>query len=70
MAGRPISDILAKGSPSFKALGVDPSKLSEGKMLRLMLGEPRLIRRPLTLIGDQLVIGPSQRELEKALGQG
>ena len=32
-----------------------------------MLREPRLIRRPLTLVGDDLIIGGDTNLLEKAL---
>ena len=66
---RAISDILAINSPSFKALGIEPSRLSDKEILSLMIGEPRLIRRPLSLIGNQLIIGPNQANIQKALDQ-
>ena len=37
-------------------------------MVRLMLDEPRLIRRPLIKTGDRLVIGSRQADLEEAFG--
>ena len=68
MGSRPISDLFASRSPSAKALGVDLGSLSEAEMVRLMLEEPRLIRRPLTKVGDQLVVGARESDLEEALG--
>ena len=65
---RPIADIFASRSPSAKKLGVDPADLPEGEMVRLMLEEPRLIRRPLTKIGDRLVVGAREADLREALG--
>ena len=44
------------------------AELPEDEMVRLMLEEPRLIRRPLTKIGDKLVVGSREKDLEEALG--
>ncbi|MEB3329218.1 MAG: ArsC/Spx/MgsR family protein [Candidatus Sericytochromatia bacterium] len=44
-------------SPSVRALGLDPDALAEPALLEAMLAEPRLIRRPLVVIGERLVIG-------------
>ena len=68
MGSRQISDLFASRSPSAKALGVDLGSLSESEMIRLMLEEPRLIRRPLTKVGDRLVVGAREADLEQALG--
>ena len=65
--GQAISDIFAWRSPSFKALGLDAGALSDDELVRLMLQEPRLIRRPMVQIGNELVIGASRNSLEKAL---
>ena len=63
------TDLFAWRSPSFKAMGVDADSLSDDDLLRLMLHEPRLIRRPLVQIGDVLVIGTNISGLEDALGK-
>jgi arsenate reductase-like glutaredoxin family protein len=65
---RPIVDIFASRSPSAKKLGVSPADLPEDEMVRLMLEEPRLIRRPLTKVGDKLVVGSREADLQQALG--
>lgn len=65
--GRKISDVFSWKSPSFKALGLKPEDLSEYDLLRLMLQEPRMIRRPITQIGGELIIGADTEALETAL---
>ncbi len=68
MKGHAASDIFSWRSPSFKALGLDPGSLSDADLVRLMLQEPRLIRRPIVEIGDELIIGADSKKLEQALG--
>ena len=65
--GRKPADVFSWNSPSFKALGRPADSLSEDEMVQLMLGEPRLIRRPLVVVNGQLVIGGSQKALEATL---
>ena len=65
--GRALSDMFAWRSPSFKAMGLEPGGLSDEDLIRLMLQEPRLTRRPMIQIGDQLFIGGNLKELEKTL---
>ena len=36
--------------------------------MRLMLQEPRLIRRPLFRVGNDLVVGGDRKSLERVLG--
>ena len=67
LGGRSPSDIFSWRSPSFKAMGLDPLTLSEEELVRLMLEEPRLIRRPIVRIGSGLVVGANIVDLEKAL---
>ena len=62
-----LSDIFAWRSPSFKKMELSAQDLSEAEMLRLMLDEPRLLRRPLTRVGDKLIIGSNQKVLEQEL---
>lgn len=57
VAQRPAKEIFSYRSPSVKALGLDPDRLSEDEMIRYMLEEPRLIRRPLMTTGSALAVG-------------
>ena len=62
-----FSDLFAWRSPSFKKMGLAAEDVSEDEMLRLMLEEPRLLRRPVTRLGDKLIIGSSPKVLEQEL---
>ncbi len=62
-----LSDLFAWRSPSFKKLELAGQDLSEAEMVRLILEEPRLLRRPVTRLGDKLIIGSNQKQLEQAL---
>jgi arsenate reductase/regulatory protein spx len=64
-----LAQLFARRSPSLKALGLADQELSEGQMLELMLKEPRLIRRPLVRLEGKLLVGPSPKAVEAALGQ-
>ena len=68
LRGRSPRDVFSWRSPSFKALGLDPSGISEDEMVRLMLEQPRLIRRPMVEVGDELIIGADQKALDRVLG--
>ena len=61
------SELFAWRSPSFKKTGLVADEVSEAEMLRMMLEEPRLIRRPVTRVGDKLIIGSNQKILEQEL---
>jgi arsenate reductase/regulatory protein spx len=61
------SDIFSWRSPSFKAQGLKAEELNDDDLVRLMLQEPRLVRRPMIRIGTELVIGGSPSNIEKAL---
>ena len=50
-------------SPSFKKIGVDQNKLGDSDLIRLMLQEPRLIRRPLVRIGEEVYFSADSKVL-------
>ena len=52
-----IDQIFARRSPSLKKMGLAGQELSEDEMVRLMLQEPKLVRRPMTRVGNQLFVG-------------
>ena len=51
-------------------MGLEPDTLSDDDLVRLMLQEPRLIRRPIVKVGDELIIGANEKSLTAALGHG
>ena len=52
-----VRDLLSTRSPQYRALGLDQRPISEDALIALMTREPRLLRRPLVVAGDRLVIG-------------
>ena len=65
LGDRPPSDFFSWKSPSFRALGQPPESFTEENLLRLMLQEPRLIRRPLVQVGDRVIVGVDKKALEE-----
>ena len=63
---RPDGEIFSWNSPSFKKLGVSREDLDDERLIRLMLGEPRLIRRPLVQVGATVVVGTDKAAMERA----
>ena len=63
---RPVSDVFSWNSPSFKKLGLSREELGDDRLVALMLEEPRLIRRPLVQVADELIVGADKRALEAA----
>ena len=67
MKNAALSEMFSWRSPSFKAKGLSQDILTSDDLIRLMIEEPRLIRRPMTKVGELIVIGPSQTALDQAL---
>ncbi len=67
LGDRSPADIFSWKSPSFRKLGIERGSLDDDRMISLMLEEPRLIRRPVTAIGDTLIIGADSKALAQAL---
>jgi arsenate reductase (glutaredoxin) len=55
--GRDPRDFLNSKSPAFKTMGLTGKKLTTAQALSLMAKEPNLIKRPLVLVGDEIVAG-------------
>ena len=68
LGGRSPSELFSWRSPSFRKLGVSREDLDDDEIVRLMLEEPRLIRRPIIRHGDEVLIGPNAAALERAFG--
>ena len=62
---RSPSEVFSWNSPSFKKLGLNRDDLGDDRLVELMMGEPRLIRRPLVRVGDELIIGVDRKALER-----
>ena len=61
------ADFFSWRSPSFKKLNMDKNRLDSDDLIRLMIAEPKLIRRPLIKIGDEVVLGTNQKGIDNLL---
>jgi arsenate reductase len=62
-------DLLRSGEDAYKALGLDDPALDDEALLAAMHDHPRLIERPVFIVGARAVIGrPPERVLELAPG--
>jgi arsenate reductase-like glutaredoxin family protein len=66
--GRSAAEIFSWNSPSFKKLGLARSELTDQDLIRMMSEEPRFIRRPLTVLEGQIIVGSDKQSLRHALG--
>ena len=62
-----IDQIFARRSPSLKQMGLAGQDLSEDEIINLMLKEPKLLRRPLIRVGDQVFAGGSGSVLDSVV---
>ncbi len=62
---RAVADFFSWNSPSFKKLGLSRDDLTGDDLIRLMAEEPRLVRRPLVQIGDELIVGTDKKAMER-----
>ena len=63
LGANPARDAFAARSPTVKKLGLDLDALSDDELLKLMIEEPRLIRRPIVVIDGQLIPGANEKRL-------
>lgn len=63
--GLPARELLRRGEPEYRELGLDDPSLPEERLVEAMAAHPRLIERPVFVVGDRAVIGrPPERVLE------
>lgn len=55
IGNHPVREFFSWASPSFRKLGVKRHDLDDDQLISLMINEPRLIRRPLIVIGGKLL---------------
>ena len=64
----PPGDVFSWRSPSARKLGLDRGTVSPDELVRLMVDEPRLIRRPLIQVEGQLIVGTDKKAMAEAFG--
>lgn len=63
--GLPARALLRTGEPEYKELGLDDESLPEERLIEAMAAHPKLIERPIFVVGERAVIGrPIERVLE------
>ena len=55
--GIAASDLLRKGEEEYKAHGLQNNSLSEDQVIDAMIASPKLIERPIVILGDKAVLG-------------
>lgn len=50
-------DLLRKGEDAYKELNLADETLSEAALIKAMADNPKLIERPIAILGDKAVIG-------------
>ena len=67
LQGKPATEMFNFRSPSFKKLDLDREKLGDEELIDLMLKEPRLVRRPVVRINDNVYFSADKAVLEGVL---
>ena len=63
--GMTARQLLRTGEDEYRALGLDDSQLSEAQLIQAMVEHPKLIERPILVVGDKAVVGrPPEKVLE------
>ena len=65
--GRDPRDFLSTKSPTFKKMGLQGKSLTADQAIKLMAQEPNLIKRPLTIVGTEIIPGFDRDRLKQAL---
>jgi arsenate reductase-like glutaredoxin family protein len=63
---REPSEFFSWSSPSFRKMDLKRENLTGEQLVELMLDEPRLIRRPLIRVGDDLIVGTDKTAMSQA----
>ncbi len=64
---KPASEMFNFRRPSFKKLGLEREKLDDDQLIDLMLKEPRLVRRPVVRVGNEVYFGADKAVLESVI---
>jgi len=65
---RSVSGYFSYNSPSFRKMGLDRDELSDGQLLKMMIQEPRLVRRPLIQAEGELLVGTDKKAMAGVFG--
>ena len=63
----PPNELFSWASPSAREYRSRRGEISDDELIQLMLGEPRLIRRPILITGGEAVLGFRKAEYERLI---
>ncbi|RSK27832.1 Spx/MgsR family RNA polymerase-binding regulatory protein [Bacillus sp. HMF5848] len=64
-----IDEILATRSQTFKKLNKDINELTVSEVVKLIIDDPRLLRRPILTDGTRLLVGYNESGLRNLTGK-
>jgi Spx/MgsR family transcriptional regulator len=64
-AGLTVEDVISKRSTPYKQHDLANRELSDDEILDLMVEDPRLLRRPIVIAGDAVIIGHNEKQLRE-----
>lgn len=64
LLGIPAKDLVRRGEPLFKELGLGTKELTEAQWVSLLAANPKLIERPIVVHGDKAAIGRPLEQVE------
>ncbi|WP_425914482.1 arsenate reductase (glutaredoxin) [Pseudomonas sp. GWSMS-1] len=63
--GIPARQLLRSGEEEYKSLGLSDPNLTDAQLIEAMAAQPKLIERPILVVGEKAVIGrPPENILE------
>ena len=65
--GMTVADVISTRSTPYKQHDLANRHLSDDQILDLMIEEPRLLRRPIVISGDRVVIGHNAAKLQELI---
>jgi arsenate reductase (glutaredoxin) len=67
---RPVEAFLGTRSGPYRDLGLAEDLPPDGELIRLMVENPNLVRRPIARRGDRIVIGADEEALSELASDG
>ena len=67
---RDPADFFSWSSPSFRKMGLKRDELSGDRLIEMMVEEPRLVKRPLVRLADELIVGTDKKAMLRVFGGG
>lgn len=65
--GLTVADVISTRSTPYKAHDLANRQLADDEVLELMVEDPRLLRRPIVIAGDRVVIGHNEATLRDSI---